>query len=148
MWLLAASARNKGFTIGLIVQLIRFLTDRATPWSLTRDRSTRIVYLTRCRDAELSGLQSVYLPMRISACIRLLSNMKPEYRKTPASLTVNFSAYQDIEPSWRTSQHCRHIQEILASADAPFTLTKVIAVALGLLLSGHKYLRAVSFNTH
>ncbi|KAI0541662.1 hypothetical protein GGR58DRAFT_455700 [Xylaria digitata] len=79
--------------------------------------------------------QSAYLPMRIFAPIRLLTNFDPAvYNKPPAPPIEDFSTYQAIEQQWKTSQHYAQLQEILSTIEIPFTLTKVIALALGSLV--------------
>jgi hypothetical protein len=73
--------------------------------------------------------------MRICAPIRLLGD-DPEYKKPPAPPAEDFSTYKAIEQQWRTSQHYERLQEVLATIEVPFTLTKVIALALGPLVLG------------
>ncbi|KAI0415185.1 hypothetical protein F5X98DRAFT_227654 [Xylaria grammica] len=91
--------------------------------------------LTTYIHVDYFDFQSAYLPMRIYAPIRLLSH-SPEYKKPPAPPAEDFSTYQAIEQHWRTSQHYKELQEILATMEIPFTLTKVIALALGALILG------------
>ncbi|KAI0836809.1 hypothetical protein F5Y06DRAFT_95046 [Hypoxylon sp. FL0890] len=91
--------------------------------------------LTTYADARFFDLQSAYLPMRIVAPVRLLGD-DPEYKKPPAPPAEDFSTYQAIETQWRISQHYERLREILATIEIPFTLTKVIALALGPLILG------------
>ncbi|TGJ86224.1 hypothetical protein E0Z10_g2522 [Xylaria hypoxylon] len=95
-----------------------------------------IKHLTTYIDVPFFNLQSAYLPMRIVAPIALLSN-RPEYTKPPAPPAPpaeDFGTYQALEREWRTSQHYERLQEMLATIVFPFTLTKVIGLALGALV--------------
>ncbi|KAJ8129826.1 hypothetical protein O1611_g3804 [Lasiodiplodia mahajangana] len=76
--------------------------------------------------------QSAYGPMKISAVIRILDNYDPSlYEKPPVPPAEDFSIYQALEQEWKMTQHYAQLEEILTNIEIPFTLTKVIAVALG-----------------
>lgn len=85
---------------------------------------------------ELFDPQLAYLPMQIHPCIRLLSNYDHTMDEKPllSPIEDDFRTYQAIEQQWKTSQHYAQLQEILTSIGIPFTLTKVIALALGSLI--------------
>ncbi|GAP87467.2 putative SRR1 like protein [Rosellinia necatrix] len=86
-------------------------------------------------DLHLFDPQLAYLPMQIHAPIRLLTNFDHSIdQKPPAPPTEDLSTYQAIEQQWKTSQHYTQLQEILTAIEIPFTLTKVIALALGPLI--------------
>ncbi|KAI3323079.1 hypothetical protein HD806DRAFT_497860 [Xylariaceae sp. AK1471] len=104
----------------------------SSKWKIIYDS---IDSLTTYRGAHLFDIQSAYLPMRICAPIILLGD-NPEYRKPPAPPEEDFSTYQAMERQWKTSQHYERLQGMLAAIEIPFTLTKVIALALGPLVLG------------
>jgi hypothetical protein len=74
--------------------------------------------------------------MQIHAPIRILSNFDPATDERPLALPrEDFSTYQAIEQQWKTSQHYAQFQEVLSMIEIPFTLTKVIALGLGSLIT-------------
>ncbi|KAI1741422.1 hypothetical protein F4680DRAFT_457944 [Xylaria scruposa] len=86
-------------------------------------------------DLLLFDPESAYLPMQICAPIRLLTNFDDTVDKRPPAPPIeDFSTYQTIEQQWKTSQHYGQLQEFLNKVEIPFTLTKVIALALGRLI--------------
>lgn len=74
--------------------------------------------------------------MQIHSPIRLLSNFDHPIHKEPltAPIEEDFRTYQAIEQQWKTSQHYAQLQQTLTSIEIPFTLTKVVALALGSLV--------------
>ncbi|KAI0190762.1 hypothetical protein EV127DRAFT_481001 [Xylaria flabelliformis] len=98
-------------------------------------------------DIELFDLQSAYLPMRICSIVRILYNIdkNPLYTKPPAPPEEDLSTYQTIEKQWKTSEHYTQIHEMLAKIEIPFTLTKIIAVALGPLVVNSQVLQGRVF---
>ncbi|KAI1418769.1 hypothetical protein F5Y12DRAFT_789606 [Xylaria sp. FL1777] len=86
-------------------------------------------------DLDLFDPQVAYLPMQIVTVIRLLSNFDSITDIGPLAPPIDdFSTYQVIEQQWKTSQHYAQLQEIFTAIEIPFTLTKVIALALGSLI--------------
>ncbi|KAI5857448.1 hypothetical protein GGS23DRAFT_587480 [Durotheca rogersii] len=83
------------------------------------------------KHADFFDFPSAYLPMRIFPPIMWLRDDHPVYRIPPTPPAEDFSAYQAIERQWRTTQHYERLQEILATVEIPFALTKLVALALG-----------------
>ncbi|KAI0915077.1 hypothetical protein F4823DRAFT_621362 [Ustulina deusta] len=102
-----------------------------------------IMSLTSCRHIEILGFQKAYLPMWICAPIRRVGEGL-EFKNPPTPPEEDFNMYQAIEQQWKTSQHFEQVQEVLASVEIPFTVTKVIGLGLGpLVLKSRVFERCV-----
>ncbi|KAI0400829.1 hypothetical protein F4802DRAFT_601591 [Xylaria palmicola] len=96
-------------------------------------RYNSIVSLTRNVELEHLRLQKAYLPMWICAPIRRIGEFA-EFKDPPNPPEEDFNIYQAIEKQWKASEHFGQVQEMLASVEIPFTVTKVISLALGPLV--------------
>ncbi|KAI0540751.1 hypothetical protein GGR58DRAFT_105760 [Xylaria digitata] len=101
-----------------------------TTWAINYNS---IMSLTSSRNIEPSGFQKAYLPMWIYAPIRRVGEGL-EFKNPPTPPEEDFNMYQAIEKQWKTSQHFEQVQEVLASVEIPFTVTKVIGLGLGPLV--------------
>jgi hypothetical protein len=102
-----------------------------------------IVNLTSCQDIEIFNFEKAYLPMWICAPIRRFG-IGLEFKNPPTSPEEDFSMYQTIVQQWKTSQHFEQVQDVLASVEIPFAVTKVIGLGLGpLVLKSRVFERSV-----
>ncbi|KAI0201873.1 hypothetical protein F4808DRAFT_459629 [Astrocystis sublimbata] len=93
-----------------------------------------IRYLTTCRDnIEFFDFEKAYLPMWICAPI-IEVGPGLEFKNPPNPPEEDFSLYQALVEQWKTSQHFEQVQELLASVEIPFAVTKVIGLGLGPLV--------------
>ncbi|RWA04127.1 hypothetical protein EKO27_g10979 [Xylaria grammica] len=92
-----------------------------------------IRYLTTCQDLEFFKFEKAYLPMWIfSPIMRLGTGL--EFKHPPTRPEEDFNMYQAIVQQWKTSQHFEQVQDVLASVEIPFAVTKVIGLGLGPLV--------------
>ncbi|KAI1291635.1 hypothetical protein F5Y03DRAFT_376356 [Xylaria venustula] len=102
-----------------------------------------IMSLTSSRHIDLLGFERAYLPMWICAPIRRVGEGL-ELRNPPTPPEEDVNMYQAMEQQWKTSQHFEQVQEVLASVEIPFVVTKVIGLGLGpLVLNSRLYERCV-----
>ncbi|KAI1737719.1 hypothetical protein F4680DRAFT_204337 [Xylaria scruposa] len=92
-----------------------------------------ITYLNSCRDIEFFKFEKAYLPMWIVAPIRRVGTGL-EFKNPPTPPEEDFNMYQTIVQQWKTSQHFEQVQDVLASVEIPFAVTKVIGFGLGPLV--------------
>ncbi|KAI8954706.1 hypothetical protein F4801DRAFT_446107 [Xylaria longipes] len=99
-------------------------------WTITYNS---ITYLTSCRNIEFFNFEKAYLPMWIGAPIRRIG-IGLEFKNPPTPPEEDFNMYQTIVQQWKTSQHFEQVQDVLASVEIPFAVTKVIGLGLGPLV--------------
>lgn len=57
-----------------------------------------------------------------------------EFKNPPTPPEEDFNIYQTIVQQWKTSQHFEKVQDVLASVEIPFAVTKIIGLGLGPLV--------------
>jgi hypothetical protein len=57
-----------------------------------------------------------------------------EFKNPPTPPEEDFNMYQTIVQQWKASQHFEQVQDVLASVEIPFAVTKVIGLGLGPLV--------------
>ncbi|KAI0867203.1 hypothetical protein GGS24DRAFT_517642 [Hypoxylon argillaceum] len=92
-----------------------------------------IKYLTRCWSIEFFKFEKAHLPMWICAPIRQYGRGL-EFKNPPTPPEEDFNIYQTIVQQWKTSQHFEKVQDVLASVEIPFAVTKIIGLGLGPLV--------------
>ncbi|KAJ3563191.1 hypothetical protein NPX13_g8288 [Xylaria arbuscula] len=90
--------------------------------------------LTNCEDIEFFDFKKAYLPMRICNPIRRFGPGF-KFKSPPTPPEEDFNMYQTIVQQWKTSQHFEQVQDVLASVEIPFAVTKVIGIGLGFLVA-------------
>ncbi|KAI1365213.1 hypothetical protein F5Y08DRAFT_328197 [Xylaria arbuscula] len=93
-----------------------------------------IISLTSCRDINFFNFKKAYLPMWICNPIRRYGTGL-EFISPPTPPEEDFNMYQTIVQQWKTSQHFEQVQDVLASVEIPFAVTKVIGFGLGFLVA-------------
>ncbi|KAI0858398.1 hypothetical protein F4860DRAFT_317585 [Xylaria cubensis] len=94
-------------------------------------RYNSITYLTNRQNIDYFKFEKAYLPMWICAPIMRIGI---EFKNPPTPPEEDFNMYQTIVQQWKTSQHFEQVQDVLASVEIPFAVTKVIGLGLGPLV--------------